>query len=73
MGKSCLRFKKLDDLAHDVIGEVIRRTPARAFIEYYEAATKSLPRRSVEKTAAQPLKAKVKRRTARPTATNRRK
>ena len=28
MGKSCVRFKKLDDLALDVIGEAIRRLPA---------------------------------------------
>ena len=27
-GKSCIRFKKLDDLALDVIGEAIRRQPA---------------------------------------------
>src|SRR4029453_8533886 len=35
MGKSCLRFKKLDDLALDVIGEAIRRVPARKYIESY--------------------------------------
>jgi hypothetical protein len=35
MGKSCLRFKKLEDLPLGVIGEAIRRVPARKFIEYY--------------------------------------
>jgi hypothetical protein len=60
MGKSCVRFKQLDDLALDVIGEAIRRTPARAFIEYYKAATKNLRRRPVKKTTRQPSKAKVK-------------
>lgn len=60
LGKSCVRFKKLDDLALDVIGEVIRRTPTRAFIESYEAATKNLRRRPVKKTTAQLSKAKVK-------------
>lgn len=64
LGKSCLRFKRLDDLALDVIGEAIRRTPARAFIEYYEAATKNLRRRPVKKTTSQPSKAKDKRKTA---------
>jgi hypothetical protein len=29
MGKSCIRFKKVDDLALDVIAEAIRRVPAR--------------------------------------------
>lgn len=38
MGKSCIRFRKLDDLALDVIGAFIRRTPAKAFIQLYERA-----------------------------------
>jgi hypothetical protein len=37
MGKSCLRFKKLDDLVPDAIGRVIASTPPAAFIEIYEA------------------------------------
>ncbi len=36
MGKCCIRFKKLEDLALDVIGEAIRRVPAKIFIEHYE-------------------------------------
>lgn len=38
MGKSCVRFKKLDDLPLDVIGKVIASTPPKRFIEQYEAA-----------------------------------
>jgi len=38
MGKSCVRFKKLEDLPLDVIGQVIARVPARVYIEQYEAA-----------------------------------
>lgn len=38
MGKSCVRFKKLDDLALDVIGEAIRRVPARDYIRHMESA-----------------------------------
>ena len=41
MGKSCVRFRKLEDLALDVIGAAIRRTRARAFIRYYEAVVKN--------------------------------
>ena len=48
MGKCCIRFKKLDDLALDVIGEAIRRLPAKKYIEDYVAA---LGKRSVEKAA----------------------
>lgn len=38
MGKACVRFKRLEDLPLDVVGEVIRRTPAHAHIAAYEAA-----------------------------------
>ena len=38
MGKSCLRFKKLDDLPMDLIGEAIAATSVAAFIERYEAS-----------------------------------
>lgn len=38
MGKSCLRFKKLDDLPLDAIGELIASTPPERFIAQYEAA-----------------------------------
>ncbi len=36
MGKSCVRFKRADDLPLDLIGEVISRTPAEDYIRYYE-------------------------------------
>jgi uncharacterized protein YdhG (YjbR/CyaY superfamily) len=35
MGKSCLRFKKLDDLPLDALGEVIGSTTPAEFIEKY--------------------------------------
>lgn len=34
-GGCCVRFRKLDDLALDVIGESIRRTPVKAYLETY--------------------------------------
>ena len=37
MGKSCLRFKKLDDLELDAIADVVRSTLPEDFIEKYEA------------------------------------
>ena len=36
LGKSCPRFRKLDDLALDVLGEVIARTSGDDFIAAYE-------------------------------------
>jgi Domain of unknown function (DU1801) len=38
MGKSCLRFRNLDDLPLDVIAETIARTPVDRYIKSYEAA-----------------------------------
>jgi hypothetical protein len=37
MGKACVRFKKLDDLALDVIGEAIRRVPAKKYVANIQA------------------------------------
>ena len=40
VGKSCVRFRKLDDLPLDVIGKAIASTDVDAFIERYETARK---------------------------------
>ncbi len=57
MGKSCVRFKKLEDVPLKVIGQVIKRVPVKKFIENYEAAIDPAnrartPRKSAKKTAA---------------------
>ena len=63
MGKACIRFKKVEDLALDVIGEAIRRVPAKVYIERYqqaraEAATaKAAPRKTAAKKPAKTKKA----------------
>lgn len=41
MGRSCIRFKRAEDLALDVLGEAIRRMPARLHIKLYEQAIAS--------------------------------
>ena len=41
MGKSCLRFRKLDDLPLDVIGDVIAATTPAELIARYEASRKA--------------------------------
>jgi Domain of unknown function (DU1801) len=69
MGKSCVRFRKLDDLALDVIGESIRRLPARAFIQYYESVIKTMLRRP----ASKPSKTMAKKKTAKAAPAKRRK
>ncbi len=37
MGKSCVRFRTLDDLPLDVIGEAIARWPVERYIALYES------------------------------------
>ncbi|UCF36227.1 MAG: DUF1801 domain-containing protein [Acidobacteriota bacterium] len=40
MGKSCVRFRKLEDLPVDLIGQVIGRTSLEEFLEVYRKAKK---------------------------------
>ena len=37
-GKSCIRFKKVDELALDVIAALLKRIPAAAYIRHYQAS-----------------------------------
>jgi hypothetical protein len=56
MGKACIRFKKLDDVALDVIGKTIASVPAKKYIERVESILKDRP---TKKPAAKKRTAKV--------------
>jgi hypothetical protein len=56
MGKSCIRFKKLEDLALDVIADAIQRVPAKEHIKVYEA---SLNRDRAERQKSKAARRKV--------------
>jgi hypothetical protein len=58
MGKSCIRFKKLDDLALDVIADTIRSMPAKKWIKIYENALLTNQREAATRKAAKPVKPK---------------
>ena len=45
MGKSCIRFKKLEELPIELIGKAIARTSVVDFIELYEASRPRPPGR----------------------------
>ena len=60
MGKSCVRFKKLDDIPLDVIGKLIKRTPAKKFITQYEAALGGTGRSTAKKKGAKKKSTKKK-------------
>jgi hypothetical protein len=38
MGKSCLHFRKMEDLEQDVLAEIIAAVPVEKYIEHYEAS-----------------------------------
>src|SRR6188768_1136180 len=38
MGKSCLRFKAVDDLALDVLGDAVAKLPVADYVAQYQAA-----------------------------------
>ncbi|MBM4069128.1 MAG: DUF1801 domain-containing protein [Planctomycetes bacterium] len=64
MGKSCIRFKKLDDLPLELIGKVIARVPVKKWIEVYEQMREQTAAGSRKPRASQKskkTKARVKR------------
>jgi hypothetical protein len=50
MGKSCVRFRKLDDLPLDVLAETIAAVPADAFVAFTKAV--GSPRKGRKRTPA---------------------
>lgn len=80
MGKSCIRFKKLDDVPLDVVGAAIRRMPLAKYVGMYEAqlaqmgkgkaakAAKAASKQPAAKKAAAPAKAAGKKVAAKATA-----
>lgn len=41
MGKSCIRFKYMDDVPYDLIGELTQKISVQDWIEIYESAVKT--------------------------------
>ena len=64
MGKACIRFKKLDEVALDVLGEAIKRVPVKKYVAHYtealEAMGKSVkpPKTATTTGAAKPASAR---------------
>lgn len=36
MGKSCIRFKKIEDIPYELIGELMQKISAEKWVRYYE-------------------------------------
>lgn len=65
MGKCCVRFKKLEDVPLDVVGDAIRKIPAKKFLEVYTKALEAMKTRPKGKPGAK----KVAKKTAKKVAT----
>ena len=63
MGKCCIRFKKLDDLALDVIGEAVRRLTVKRYVEKYmsvlEASKNAKPGKAARSSTGATTKKKA--------------
>jgi hypothetical protein len=61
MGKSCIRFKKLEDVALDVIALVIRNITVKSFVaRYQEELQKNAANKPAKKTAGAAVKKAAK-------------
>ena len=59
MGKGCVRFKKLEDLALDLVGRTVERVPAESYVANYQAArAKSSAKKRGRKVAVKKAKTK---------------
>lgn len=52
MGKSCIRFRKIEDVPLEVVGRAIKRVTLKKFIEHYEKNILSMNKAAAERAAA---------------------
>ena len=68
MGRCCIRFKKLDDIPLDVIGEAIRRMPLKKYVAGYEAALADMAKAKATRTQSKLAKSTKKKAAAKKVA-----
>ncbi len=71
MGKCCIRFKRLEDLALDVIGAAIKSMPVDKFVRQYEALlgeSRDATRPAAKKPAAKKRASAAGKKAAKPSA-----
>lgn len=52
MGKSCIRFRKIEDVPLDVVGRAIKRATLKNFLAHYEKNILSMNKAAAERAAA---------------------
>lgn len=68
MGKSCIRFKKLEDLPLEVVGEAFRRVTVEKYIAVYEATLVQNAEAKAARGVKTPAKKKAVTKKAKPKA-----
>lgn len=58
MGKSCVRFRKLEDLPLDVIAEAISRIDVDRLIDLYKRSRSEIPRKTAPATKTKAVRSK---------------
>jgi hypothetical protein len=58
MGKACVRFRAVDDLALDVVGELLGKLPVDAYVALYERSRPAKPAKTPAGKPAKPSAAK---------------
>jgi uncharacterized protein DUF1801 len=56
MGKSCVRFKKLDDIPYKLIGELMKKMSVKDWVELYEKNIHPEGRKAMKKKASQGIR-----------------
>lgn len=52
MGKGCVRFKRIEDVPLEVVGEAIARVPVKEFVAFYDKTKPASARKQSTKPAA---------------------
>ncbi|MBX3402859.1 MAG: DUF1801 domain-containing protein [Phycisphaeraceae bacterium] len=52
MGKSCVRFRKIEDIPLEVVGRAVKRVTLKKFIEHYEKNILSMNKAAAERAEA---------------------
>lgn len=60
MGKSCIRFKKLEDVPLEVVGDIVRQVPAADYIALYESNLNRGSTTGSDRNSTQPSKSRSK-------------
>ncbi len=60
MGKGCVRFKKIEDVPLNVVGQAIKRVSVKKHIEHYESIIKPGGKRPTKKAASKKKTSKKK-------------